>query len=246
VRQVDGPGVERGCLTQKTTSVGLKHRVFKWKRWYSVRKGQSLQPLLGFTASVADMQRFGVGMRSVVRVKEHLRGVKSFVEVVKEGAMNHEQNCPGGREGEDRNQQRHADEHGGNFRGGPNQCTAGRWRECQGGNTTRGDFGRNQVGADTHMNPGRGGNLNPRFRNAGGGYKRGLDDRDGQVDQRDVDLRPKVRREVDARRVGTRGLSHCFNCNRDDHSQTSCLNPPPPTTVARRIAKKGLNLRICG
>jgi hypothetical protein len=98
---------------------------------------------------------------------------------------------------------------------------------CQGGNTTRGDFGRNQVGADTHMNPGRGGNLNPRFRNAGGGYKRGLDDRDGQVDQRDVDLRPKVRREVDARRVGTRGLSHCFNCNRDDHSQTSCLNPPP-------------------
>jgi hypothetical protein len=40
----------------------------------------------------------------VVRVKERLCDLRSFVTVVKEGVMNHEQNCPSGREGEVHNQ----------------------------------------------------------------------------------------------------------------------------------------------
>jgi hypothetical protein len=42
----------------------------------------------------------------VVKVKQRLYDERSFVEVVKEGAMNHDQNCPRGREGDGRNQQR--------------------------------------------------------------------------------------------------------------------------------------------
>jgi hypothetical protein len=40
----------------------------------------------------------------VVHVKEQLRDARSFVEVVKAGAMNHDQNHPVGREGEGCNQ----------------------------------------------------------------------------------------------------------------------------------------------
>jgi hypothetical protein len=53
------------------------------------------------------------------------------------------------------------------------------------------------------MNPGRGGpNPNLRFGNAGGSYKRGAEERDGKVDHREVDPRPKVRREADSGRSG--------------------------------------------
>jgi hypothetical protein len=42
--------------------------------------------------------------------------------------------------------------------------------------------------------PGEGGNpnRNPRFRNAGGGYKSGVEERDDQVENREVDPWPKV------------------------------------------------------
>jgi hypothetical protein len=43
--------------------------------------------------------------------------VSRITLAVKEGAMNREQNSPGGRDGEGRNQQRQPDEHGGNLIG---------------------------------------------------------------------------------------------------------------------------------
>jgi hypothetical protein len=86
----------------------------------------------------------------VVWVKERLCDSKSFTTVVKEGVMNHEQNRPTGRDGEGLHQQRQADDHGGNFRGGPNQRVGDYGR-----NRPHGDFGRNQR-AEVHMNPGRG------------------------------------------------------------------------------------------
>jgi hypothetical protein len=45
--------------------------------------------------------------------------------------------------------------------------------------------------------------------NAGGGYKRGQDDREGEMEQRDFDLRAKLRRDQDL----PRGGGHCLNCN---------------------------------
>jgi hypothetical protein len=168
--------------------------------------------------------------------------------VVKEGARNHELNHPGGKEGEGRNQQRQPDEHGGNPRGGHHQ-RAGEY----GRNRQHGDYGKNHR-ADVHLNPGRGGNPNPnpRFGNIGGGYKRGVEERDGQGDHREVDPRLKVRREVDAGGVGHGGPSHCFNCNRDGHFQASCTNPPFCYNCRKDghramscPVKKGFNLRIC-
>jgi hypothetical protein len=90
------------------------------------------------------------------------------------------------------------------------------------------------------MPAGRGGN-------AGGGYKRGQDDRGG-VEQRDFDLRAKLRRDQDFPRGG-----HCFSCNQDGHYQASCPNPSFCYSCkkdGRRAmncpAKKGLNLKLCG
>jgi hypothetical protein len=79
----------------------------------------------------------------------------------------------------------------------------------------------------------RGGNPNPRYGNAGGGgYKHGQDERDGHGEQRNVD-RAKVRRDMDEGTMGAGGASHCFNYNRDDHFQASCLTPPSATAVRR-------------
>jgi hypothetical protein len=102
------------------------------------------------------------------------------------------------------------------------------------------------------MNPGRGGpNPNLRFGNAGGSYKRGAEERDGKVDHREVDPRPKVRREADSGRSGHGGPTHCFNCNRDDYFQVSCTNPLFCYSCKKEghramscPAKKGLNLKI--
>jgi hypothetical protein len=44
-----------------------------------------------------------------------------------------------------------------------------------------------------------------------------VEEREGQGDQREVDLRPKMRREMDVGRPGHGGPSHCFNCNRNGH-----------------------------
>jgi hypothetical protein len=81
---------------------------------------------------------------------------------------------------------------------------------------------------------GGGGYPNPKFGSAGGGYKRGPDEREGHGDQRDANLRTKLRKDTEARRMGAGGASHCFNCNRDGHFQASCPNPPPPSVVAAR------------
>jgi hypothetical protein len=71
------------------------------------------------------------------------------------------------------NQQRQA----GEFRGGPNQRAGdyGRNKQC-------GEYGRSQR-ADVHLNQGRCQipNPNPRFGNAGGGYKRGVEEREVKV-----------------------------------------------------------------
>jgi hypothetical protein len=84
--------------------------------------------------------------------------------------------------------------------------------------------------------------------NAGGGYKRGQDDREGGVEQRDSDLRTKLRRDQDFPRGG-----HCFNCNWDGHYQASCPNPPFCYSCKKDghramncPAKKGMNLKLCG
>jgi hypothetical protein len=71
--------------------------------------------------SMADVRRYKARVRTVVKVEERLCDARSSVTVVKEGAMNREQNHLGGREGEDRNQHRQLDEYGENLRGGPNQ-----------------------------------------------------------------------------------------------------------------------------
>jgi hypothetical protein len=45
--------------------------------------------------------------------------------------------------------------------------------------------------------------------NAGGGYKRGQDNRECEMELRDFDLRAKLRRGQDL----PRGGGHCFSCN---------------------------------
>jgi hypothetical protein len=57
---------------------------------------------------------------------------------------------------------------------------------------------------------------------AGGGYKRGQDNREGEIEQRDFDLRAKLRKGQDL----PRGGGEYFNCNLDGHFQASCPNPP--------------------
>jgi hypothetical protein len=53
--------------------------------------------------------------------------------------------------------------------------------------------------------------------------------------------------------MGPSGPSHCFNCNRDEHFQASCPNPPfcyngkkDGHKAMSCPAKKGLNSIICG
>jgi hypothetical protein len=53
--------------------------------WFWVRKGQNLQPHLGFLASATNVRWFGWRAKTVVRVEERLRDFRSFVEVLKEG-----------------------------------------------------------------------------------------------------------------------------------------------------------------
>jgi hypothetical protein len=56
-----------------------------------VKKGTALQPQLAFPARAAEVRRFGVAARWVVRAKQKLSDSKSFVKVVKEGVINHDQ-----------------------------------------------------------------------------------------------------------------------------------------------------------
>jgi hypothetical protein len=91
------------------------------------------------------------------------------------------------------------------------------------------------------MPTGRGGNV-------GGGYKRGQDDREGGMEQRDFDLRAKLRRDQEF----PRGW-HCFNCNGDGHYQPSCPNPlfcysckKDGHRAMNWPAKKGMNMKPCG
>jgi hypothetical protein len=74
-------------------------------------------------------------------------------------------------------------------------------------------------GGENFTNPGTGGNSNPRF-----GYKREADEREEQNEQKEVDLRAKLRRDHGQGRMGSRG--HCFNYNKDGHFQASCPNSP--------------------
>jgi hypothetical protein len=116
-------------------------------------------------------------------------------------------------------------------------------------------MGKAKVHDESINNPDRGANPNPRFGNVGGGYKKGVEERDTYGDQRERerDFRNKMRRDQDHGRMGAGGPSHCFNCNRDGHFQTSCTNPPFCYNCKKDghramacPAKKGLNMRICG
>jgi hypothetical protein len=73
------------------------------------------------------------------------------------------------------------------------------------------------------------------------------------VDQREVNLRSKLRRDHEYGRGAWGGPSHYFNCKRDDFSQASCPNPSFCYNCKKDghksmacLAKKGLNLKICG
>jgi hypothetical protein len=106
---------------------------------------------------------------------------------------------------------------------------------------------------DNNFQVGRGGPPNPRFANQGDGYKRGYDDIEGVLNQREVDLRSKLRRDQEFRKGGGSGPSHYFNCNRDDHFRASCPNPPFCYNCKKDghksmacPTKKGVNLKICG
>jgi hypothetical protein len=68
-----------------------------------------------------------------------------------------------------------------------------------------------------------------------------------------MDLKSKLRKDLDASRMGAGGQSHYFDCNRDGHFQPSCPNPPLCYNCKKDghmamscPAKKCLNLRICG
>jgi hypothetical protein len=87
-KQGDGPDCGRRGLAQKLGSVDPKQNSLKPSRWFWIRKGQTLLPHLGFVASAADVRRYDVGARTVVRVKERLYDSRSFATVVREGAMN--------------------------------------------------------------------------------------------------------------------------------------------------------------
>jgi hypothetical protein len=72
-------------------------------------------------------------------------------------------------------------------------------------------------------------------------------------DQREFDLRAKLRKDQNPGRQFGGGASHCFNCNRDRHYQASCTNPPFCNNCRKDghralacLAKKGFNLRLCG
>jgi hypothetical protein len=126
-------------------------------------------------------------------VKANLRDERSFAEVVRGVKMNRDaskavadapRDRPGRRDGEFRNPQR-GDDAVKNFRGGPNQRFNSGRHGVEEGNQFRGGYGRNggQGGGEHAV---RGANPNPRL--GGGGYKRGMDDRDGQGSSKDMDL----------------------------------------------------------
>jgi hypothetical protein len=66
------------------------------------------------------------------------------------------------------------------------------WRERQGGYRQARPW---QRFAENNYQVGIGGPPNPRFGNQGVGYKRGQDDREGGLDQRELDPRTKARRD---------------------------------------------------
>jgi hypothetical protein len=100
--------------------------------------------------------------------------------------------------------------------------------------------------------------MNSRLGNIRSGYKRGQDDRDGTIEQKEFDLRSKLRKEQATRRMGGGGSgtnkeSRYFNCSRDGHFQASCTNPQFSYNRKKDghramscPVNKGLNLRICG
>jgi hypothetical protein len=121
----DGPknGPQSKKLAQQQCTGPTQRRDKREVRgWFWVRKNLTLQPQLGFPMSTAEVRRFGWKVKKIVRAEERLCDSRSFVEVVKGEMMYHNQNCLAGRDGEGRNQQRQFDGHGGNFRGGQNQC----------------------------------------------------------------------------------------------------------------------------
>jgi hypothetical protein len=189
----------------------------------------------------------------------NLSNSRSFIEVVRGGTMSHDsgrhqqdlaRDQMTGRDDDNRNLPWHDDEYASNLRRGSTHHFNSSWREEQGGNGPRGGYGKTRApgGGKNFANPRQGGNPNPRF-----GYKRGVDEREGQSEQKDVDLIAKLRRDHEQGRMGAGGGGgQCFNSNKDGHFQASCPNPPfcyNCTKDGHRDmscpSKRGFNLRIC-
>jgi hypothetical protein len=86
--------------------------------------------------------------------------------------------------------------------------------------------GRNDLGRGNSSRPtshgeyfnasARGGGSSNRFGNFTSGHKRGSEDREDNMEQKEFDLRKKLRKEQHFNRMGGSGPnkeSHCFNCN---------------------------------